>query len=87
MLVVYWSYWIVYLMSIEGGRAAMLTLRWLTHQSNPGYSRPCGLKSSEKVKWRKVWGPGCIPTAQYPRPSVTMVDIVLSLYLLALLSK
>lgn len=25
MLVVYWTYWIVYLMSVEGGRAAMLT--------------------------------------------------------------
>lgn len=25
MLVVYWSFWIVYLMSIEGGRPGMLT--------------------------------------------------------------
>lgn len=52
MLVVYWSFWIVYLMSIEGGRPGMLTedievvdasiKRWL--------QSPCGLKSLEKVK-------------------------------------
>lgn len=47
----FWSYGIVFVMSFEEGRPALLTwtLKWLMNQANSGNGRPCELESLAKV--------------------------------------